>query len=389
MNRPCLYICINLFLTISLHAEAVTKAQTDSLISDIKSDDPNVCSKAAIKLAEYGSNANDAFSQLVGIIRNNENSHYASSVLPYISVGRSIEEVLALTKDENSMVQLTAVECLKQFNLDKSQTLQIYTALLDHKNASVRLRAVDALCQVGAGEFCLDMIIELANHEDPLIKAMAVSALDDIGIANEKVEKVLLDSFSNTDKREGVKAALIYQKLFPERNEGIGQILQFLSDDDRSVRWHAVRAVGDLTTVTSEVLQLSRKLMQDEDRIVVLNACYAMIRHNIETERAWRILNNALESNTFEELISSLMVLRQLGPAAANHQGQLIKMVNHKDEFVELVAIAVLAEIQPSSELVLPVLERKLKETNDFYIWNRTHKTIQALKSPPNRKNSH
>jgi HEAT repeat protein len=161
-----------------------------------------------------------------------------------------------------------------------------------------------------------------------------------------------------------------------------------MKDEDRNVRWHAVRAVGNLKNVDSQTLQLSRELLHDKDTMVILNACYAMIRHDIETEQAWGVLNKSLESNELTDLLPPLMVLKELGSAAGKYQEQLIKRVNDKDDVVQLIAISVLGEIQPSKERALPVLENKLKMTQDFSVWRITKRTILKIQKSADRKRS-
>lgn len=381
MRKRNLYFSVICLFMLSMSVSALTRDHLDYLVLEMKSGDEMRCSKAAIKLAEYGPEAKDVLPVLIEMIRSNELPFYAHSVLPYISSGEPIEEILQLTNDKNAIIQSLAMECLKQRDIDKDNVLKIYTKMLDHDNPFVRLEAVDALCQVGAGELCLDVVIKLTDHEEPLIKAIAVSHIEDIGIATPQVKQALLDSFSSPDKREAVKAALIYQNLYPEEKVGIEHIRKLLKDEDRIVRWHAVRAVGNLKNVDAQTLQLAGELMHDNEKIVVVHACYAMIRHDIEPEQARKILNKSLESNDFDELLSPLMVLRELGPAANNYQEQLIKMVNDKDDAVQLIAIGVLGEIQPSKNRVLPVLENKLKTTDAFFIWNITKRTIRKIKT--------
>lgn len=381
MKRCYIYLVIISFLRLYVSAQALTKTDLDYLVSEIKSNDKNRASQAAIKLATYGPAAQEAIPVLLEIVRSKELNLYVHSVLPYIYVGKPIEEILQLTQDDHSAVQSLAIECLKQYNFEKGKTIAIYTPLLDHENSFVRLGAIDALCQAGAGELCLDTVIQLMSYEDPIVKMMALSAIGDIGIANKQVKQVLHGSFSNPDKREVVKTAFIYQMLYPAEQTGLKQLQTLLKDEDRNVRWHAVRAVGNLKDVDTETLQLARALIHDDDPVVNVRACYAMIRHDIETEQAWHILKKSLENKDFNELASTLAVILDLGPAAHDCQDKLIALVNSNDDAVQLFAIAVLGKIQPSQEQVLPVIEKKLETTADFFVWNIAKKTIQNLKT--------
>ena len=386
--RINIYLCVIFVLTLSMSVRAVTRERLDYLVSEMKSDDETRCSKSAIELAEYGPEAKEAIPALIEMIRSDEQNFYVGSVLPFLCSGISVDEILHLTNDNNSIVQSLAMECLKRHEIDKEKFLLIYSALLDHENPFVVWEAIDALCQIDAGKLCLDAALRLAKHEEPLIRALAVSSIEEIGIANTQVKQVLRDSFSSPDKREAVKAALIYQNLYPEEKAGLELIRELMKDEDRNVRWHAVRAVGNLKNADSQTLQLSRELLHDKDTVVILNACYAMIRHDIETEQAWGVLNKSLESNELTDLLPPLMVLKELGSAAGKYQEQLIKRVNDKDDVVQLIAISVLGEIQPSKERALPVLENKLKMTQDFPVWRITKRTILKIQKSADRKRS-
>lgn len=380
MKCNYLGLCLGLSLLMSFPVKAVTRAELDSLVADLQSPDPNTCSIAAIKLAEHGPAATEVFPDLVEIVRRNESPFYASTIIQYIAPSRPLDEIRLLTEDNAPSVQSLAVECLKHFDLDRDQTLKIYSAWLDHENPFVRLGAVDALCRIGAGQLCVDTLVSLSGNADPLIQAMAISALEHAQIADKQIERMLLNAFANTDKREVAKAALIYQKLFPNKNEGTQQLRQLLADQDRNVRWHAVRAIGNLKNVDSQTLQLAQKLMQDNDKIVVINACYMMIRHSIELELAWSMLDKSLETDVFEDLITPVMVLRELGPKAHRYQDRLLELLGSRDEAVQFLAAFVLPEIQPEPARVLPVLEKKLNETDNFRVWNSTMKTVQTIK---------
>jgi HEAT repeat protein len=386
MRKQYSIISILCLLTLSMPVWALTSARLDELLSELKSEDEKRISLAAIKLAEHGPQAKDAVPVLIEMIRQNELMLYAGLLLRYVTSDNSVEDILQLTKDPNHSVQSCAMECLKQFDLDKDRAISIYTALLDHENPFVAIDAVDELCRIGAGELCLDVVIRLAEHEDPFIKTIAVSLIEDIGIAAPRIKQVLLDCFSMPDKSEVVKAAAIYHNLYPDEKLGLEKISDILKDQDRIIRSRAAKAIGKVKDVDEKSFQLVKKLMHDEDKWVSLNACYAVIRHHRESERAWRVINKSLESDDFMELLAAIMVLKELGPAARHYQEQLIKLIGNEDEGVQLVAIAVLGEIQPSKERVLPLLENKLKMTNDFFIWNATKRTIRKIQTTSDKE---
>lgn len=348
MRKRYSIVSIICLLTLSMSAWAMTSARLDELLSELKCGDEKRISHAAIRLAEYGPQAKDAVPALIEMIRHNELVLYTGPLLQYIASGFSVDEILHLTQDNNPIVQSCAMECFQQLNIDKETTLKIYTALLDDNKPFVAIAAVQELCKIGAGQLCLDVVIKLAMNEEPLIKAVAVSHIGDIGITAPQVKQVLQDNFSAPDKREAIKAAEIYQNLYPEEKQGIEMIRQLMKDEDRIVRWHAARAIGNLKEVDEQTLLLAEKAIQDADMSVVLNACYAMIRHQRQTEQAWRVINKSLKSDDFTELLMALMVLKQLGPAARQYQEQLMNMIRSDDQDGQLVAIVVLGEIQSS-----------------------------------------
>ena len=382
MRRDYLYIIIACLLIFAESSHALTGTRLDYLVSEIKSDDETRCSKAAIKLAEYGPKAKAAIPNLIETLQNKEINVYASSVFPYISTEETIERILQLTNDENSFLQSTAIECLKLRELDSEKTMAIYTELLNHDNPWVALGAARALHKVGAGKICLDKVLKLACDEDPVVIAISVSIIGEIGIANDQVKWVLNDFFSNKDKREVAKVASIFQNLYPDEIRGIKQLQVLLKDDDKNVRWHAAKAIGNLKEADYHTKQLLRELINDDDIQVVIWSCYAMIQHDVKKEQAWELIIDSLKSDDFIERISAIAVLRKLGPVAKNQQERLMKMIDDKDELIQTLAIGTLGDIQPSfKESVLLALENKLKVTDSFMVWNVAKRTIEQIKT--------
>jgi HEAT repeat protein len=314
MKKYHFYFSLAAMLLLSVYSLAVTRAQLDALVLDLKSDDDKRCSLAAIKLADYGPEAKAVIPSLIEIISGNKFVFYASTVLSYIIAEEPIENLFLLTQDKNSLVQSAAIACLKQRDIDKEDAIKIYTNLLDDDNPFVQLEAVDALTKLGAGKLCFDTVIRLASHEDATVESIEITQIGEIGITTDPVKQILMDSFSSPDKRNAIKAILIFQKLYPDEKQDFNLINSFLKDEDKIVRWHAVRAVGNLKNVDPQIIQLAKELMHDNESVVVVHACYAMIRHNIETEQAWGRLTTLLESKDYQDKMFSLLVLRELVP---------------------------------------------------------------------------
>ncbi len=382
MKNGSLYIISIWLLLLAVSLHALTRNRLDYLLSEIKSDDETRCSKAAIKLAEYGPEAKAAIPVLIEIVQNQEMNVYASGVLPYISTEEPIEKILQLAKDENAFIQSIAIECLKYREIDKEKALKIYTKLLNHDNPWIAVEAAEAMNKVGAGSLCLDKVLQLARDDETVIVSIALTIIGEIGIANEQVKRVLVDCFSINDKREVAKVAAIYQNLYSDERKGITQLEVLAKDADKNVRWHAAKAIGNVKKSDSQTKQLSRELINDDNIQVAIWSCYAMIQHDVEKEQAWKLIIDSLNSSDFIGRISALSVLRELGPLAKNQQERMLKIIDDRDELIQTLAIGTLGEIQPSSkELVLPALKNKLKTTNSFLVWNVAKRTIEQIET--------
>ncbi len=373
------YLCVVALLTFSVSVHAVTKAQLDYLVSKIQSDDETKSSQAAIQLAKYGPEAIVVLPDLLEILREPGMHLYTGGIIRYIVAEEPTEKILELINDDNSRIQSLGVELLKERKLETNQALAVYTDLLDHDNSFVRLQAIDALCEMDAEELCLGVVVELAGHETSHIRAMAVTEIGEIGVANDQIKSILLGAINEPDRREGVKAALIYQQLYPEEKKGIEQLRVFMKDEDRNVRGRAAQALGDLKDVDTETMDMAIALMDDNDSWVVARACYAMIRHDIQASRSRELLLHSLESEEFMEVAVGLLVLQELGPDAKDYEDRLMELATAEDEFIQVVTIITLGKVNPSKERVLPILNKTLKTTDNFLVWNVTNKTIDKL----------
>ena len=153
-----------------------------------------------------------------------------------------------------------------------------------------------------------------------------------------------------------------------------------MKDEDKNVRWQAVKAVGNLKGIGPQTKQLLRESINDENKQVVMGTCYAMIRHNVDKARAWKLVINTLESEDRFTKLSAIGVLWKLGPIAKSQQRKLVEMLDDNDVLVQIFVINALGKIQPSRELALPALENIVNTTDDFMIWNISKRSIEQIR---------
>ncbi|MDX2215250.1 MAG: HEAT repeat domain-containing protein, partial [Oculatellaceae cyanobacterium bins.114] len=189
----------------------------------------------------------------------------------------AITALITLLKDENSDVQRSAVNALRQLGRASDQVLERLLPLLKDEDNNVRRSVADALGQLGrASDQVLEGLLSLLKDEDSNVQIGAANALGQLCRASDQVMERLLPLLKDEDNNVRGSAAYAIGQLGRASDQVLEELLPLLKDEDNNVQWKAAVAFGQLGRASDQVLEELLPLLKDKNSNVRGSAANAL-----------------------------------------------------------------------------------------------------------------
>ena len=243
------------------------KEAISELIALLKDEDREIRLSAANSLGQL--HAKEAVPELITLLRDKdyEVRQSAADVLGQLQAKESIPELIALLRDNEYRVRQSAADVLGQ--LQAKESIPELIALLKDEDAWVRQSAADVLGQLQAKE-SIPELIALLKDEDAWVRLRAADVLGQLQ-AKESIPE-LIALLKDEDAEIRLRAANALGQL--QAKESIPELIALLKDEDAWVRQSAANALGQLQA--KESIPELIALLKDEDVWVRQSAANAL-----------------------------------------------------------------------------------------------------------------
>jgi HEAT repeat protein len=243
------------------------------------------------------------------------------------------QRVLAATellKSDDEAVQRSAVLTLKGMGSKAQPVIPALTERLAGNNRKDRAASAWAMAIIKPDmkKTAVPILIELLQHYDPSVKAVAIEALVYIGRESVPALAELLDHSHNfTERQEHI--CNILRRIGPPA--AVSPLISLLNEKTW-VRRSAVEALGSFGPAAATAVAAVTELLRDEDDDLRGKAAIA---------------------------------LADIGPAATSAIPAITELLRDKNENVRRLAIVSLAGFGPAAKSAVPAITKLLKDTDE------------------------
>jgi HEAT repeat protein len=168
-------------------------------------------------------------------------------------------EIATCLSDPEPEVRLTAIFSLGQLASSPRGIVAQVEPLLNDSDPLVRIQAAQTLLQVSDHAGARDLLLQMANHSDALVRASALDALGKCG--DESAFTLVVTALDDVQSMVRKAAASALVNLNPL--EALNHLVQHLDDNDKSVREVLARSIS---RIGEPALGLLVKTLSDPSR---------------------------------------------------------------------------------------------------------------------------
>ena len=306
-----------------------------------------------------------AFSQQIG-----------NDALPTVPAyqGKTLDEWIALTKDEDANVRIAAVNSL---GFVGPAAIPALTALLKNDDTNVQVAAVNALGFVGPE--AIPALARLLKDEDTKVRVAAARVVGYVSPKAKTAIPILIELLEDDDLEVRRAAADALGAIGPDAKAAVPALTEFCKGEDSFVLRASLKALGQIGSEAKSAIPTLVELLED----IELQAPAAESLGNIgpEAKSAVPVLAELLKSEYWSVRYTAAIALRQIestGPEVQAAVSTLAEMCNYRDNNNEKVwmvsdaAVCALGPFGPEAKSAVPVLIQLLtdKETAQQVRWH-------------------
>jgi HEAT repeat protein len=271
----------------------------------------------------------------------------------------SVPAVRALLHDGSPELRSRAVEVLFQSAPRDQRLLDDLTVLIDDPESRVQRRAIDAIRDLGPiGRKSLSRVIGRLESDDPDVRFAAAQMVESHGSAGAEAIPGLVRLLDDPVPKNRTIAAMTLGKFGKAAQSAFTPLTVLLGDQDVAIREAAVGAIGSLEIDAETIRPHLARALRDEKAEVRRAAARGIPR--LGPQGAILIPDIILMASRKENLRSVDRLLRPFersGPDARSLP-ELVKILEHDQVAVRLLAIKFLGLAGRNGREALPALER-------------------------------
>jgi HEAT repeat protein len=331
----------------------------------LESSDPRVRRGAALALGQIRPVARDAVSSLTAGLHDTDNDVRAAflAAISHLGprAGESVPAVRALLHDKSPAIRLEAVRVLAQSAPRDDRLVGDLTALLEaESDAVVQRQAIDTVRSLGPpGLGALRTIIgKLANANPEEVRIAAVLMIESHGPAAASAVPALVALLDDPSPKLQTAATGALASMGKAAQPALARLSPLLKNQQAEIREAAVTAIGSLELDAETLRPHLANALRDEKSEVRRAATRAIQR--LGPQGAIFLPDIILLAEKKENLRSVERMLRRFEGARPDSRSlpELVKLLDHKQDSVRLLAIKFLAVAGPSAREAIPALAR-------------------------------
>lgn len=149
---------------------------------------------------------------------------------------KAVPALIEAMQDEDSSMRESAIYALwwmqPQTDPEATEVVLALIKALGDENSDVRVRAADALGQIGPkASAAVPALIEALKDEDSSVRKSAAEALGKIGSETSVAVPALIKALKDEDSSVGSAAAYSLQQIGPEASESVPALIEALGDE--------------------------------------------------------------------------------------------------------------------------------------------------------------
>ncbi len=260
--------------------------------------------------------------------------------------------------DESADVRKEAAEDLARAGTDAASAIPALIHALSDEDWEVSEAAASALYCIGD-----ESIPHLHNsliHENPHVRGMSLYVLAHLE-SSDITLRLIREAFDDEEffvRRKALDAAASMGENARSLIPDIYRVLQW--DDTPTVRYSAVRALGQIGSGSDEVISMLIELLDDNE----LRSSVRDVLQEIGYETV-PCLIEAIDSEISSEKIAAISVLGDMGKTAAEAVPRLIDALMDPDPDARNYAASALGKIGPVTPEVIPALIKAVETGSD------------------------
>jgi HEAT repeat protein len=333
------------------------------LTQAVKDPEPRVRQGAALALGKIRPLAPGSAQKLTIGLDDSDRQVRAAFLAAISSLGRRAGEcvpaVRAMLKDESAGIRIQAIGILFQSAPRDERLLDDLTGLLNDTDARVQRHALDTIRALGPrGRKSLPVVIGKLNSTDPEVRLAAAEVIGSHGPAAAAAVPALTALLDDRSPKLQTIAAQTLGSLGSAAQPAFARLTPLLGAKQAEVREAAASTLGSLDLDAEVIRPHLAKVLRDESSEVRRAATRAIQRFG--PQAVLFLPDIILLAEKKENLRSVQRLLRRFertGPDVRSLP-ELVKLLNHKQDSVRLLAIKFLGLAGKSAQDAIPVLER-------------------------------
>jgi HEAT repeat protein len=326
------------------------------------------------------------------------------------------QKLAAITKDPNPEVRISALQALGDLGARAREVVpQIRECLVDQNDAA-RKKAVEVifLCSARDDRLVSDFVGKLSDT-DPSVQVSALNHLRSLGPLGRRAIPDVTAKLKSSDETVRRSAADMIASHGPVAAEAVPALVALLDDKEPGVQSLAIKTLAKIGKPSQVAFVRLETLMGSNDQDVREAVFRAIGSLGLEAETVRPGLAKGLRDSESKVRLAAMQSVQQLGPQGSillpdlirvaenpmearaveralrryERRGpdtrslpDLIALLSHEKESVQLLALRFLALAKPTSPEVITAIEQ-LKMSGSEPVRKKAEETLNTLKASP------
>jgi HEAT repeat protein len=345
-------------VVLGLITNIALAADVKQLAMALSTGSPAERQAAADALADQGYAAKEAVPQLMGALASSdaELRWRAARALGVIGSAEAIPALRKQIGDADALVRAQAIFAIGRLRADDKDSLAAIIAGLADKEAQVRRAAVRSLAQIKADrKVTIPLVVKLLEDSDPNVAMRALSA-----IAEGGAESIPALNAALAHPEARYWACLALSEMGPQAKDAVPGLINVLADERPQVRLQATIALAEIGPAANPAKLELIKLLGDKFESVRNSAVFALGR--IADKTAADAVTKVDNPNDPHLHMLCTWALARMNPDDKQRQKtaveHLASRLGDKDRDAAHMAARAIAELEPSANVIRPVMEK-------------------------------